>query len=239
MILSVMQPGYLPWLGFFDRIQLSDVVVLLDHVTIEKNTKHQFANRNRVKGPQGALWLTIPVHARSDGAWLPINEVSLVDNQPWRTKHLQSLRSCYSRAPYFASLFDRIAALVMAPDNRLGPYTTQMIKGLNGLLGLERALLSSATLDLVMRKSDLIVEICEKVGADTYLSGPFGRDYLDLAAFKERGIEVAFHGYQHPVYGQLFGEFVSHLSIVDLMFNEGSRSLQLLSSSRHKLSVGR
>lgn len=236
-VVTIMQPAYLPWLGFFDRIQLSDHLIILDHVAIDKNSKTKFANRNRIGTANGAQWLTVPILVRGPNADVPLNKISLSREQNWVRKHIASLRGAYGKARFFDDYFPAISAILTQDVTRLISVTEQLNRYFMDQLGITTRVDYSSTMSPESTKSDLIVELCRKAGATQYISGPFGRDYLDGELFDRHNIKLKFHDYRHPQYNQHHkGDFVPYLSIVDLLFNHGPDARDILSTDRSQLS---
>lgn len=227
---TIMQPAYLPWLGFFDRIEKSDVVIILDHVTIDKNTKTQFTNRNRIRSNAGSAWLTIPVQTKGSKQETPICEIQVASNIKWQRKHTATLQGAYGKTPWFKEYAGPLLELISQEKPLLVDYLNPITDHLLERLDISRKLIYSHSLSPQERKADLVLELCQSCGATRYISGPFGRDYLDLARFKEAGIEVVFHDYPHPEYTQRGEGFVSHLSLLDLLFNHGPEARDILIS---------
>lgn len=220
----VLQPSYLPWLGYFDQLYKSDVFVLYDDVQYDK---HGWRNRNRIKSDKGPLWLTVPVLTHGQG--LPTNREARIDTrQPWARKHLQALRVNYAKAPSFGEVFDRLEPLLGREWARLLDLNRAVLETLCALLGLDRPIKLSSELDVPGQKTERLVAICRALGADRYLTGDAASEYLDETQFAANGIRVEYHHYRHPVYAQLHGEFVPYLSVVDLLMNHGRESLRLL-----------
>lgn len=228
MRLVVLQPGYLPWLGFFDQLAKSDVFVLYDDVQFDK---HGWRNRNRIKTRDGPMWLTVPV--RTKGLGKPRNdEVEIDPTQHWAGKHLQALRTWYGKAPYFDAVFPPIEEVLSRPWTRLLDLDRAMMDALARSLGLERRVVLASELGIGGRQTERLVAICRLLGADRYLTGDAARSYLDEGKFQEAGVVVEWHGYRHPRYRQLHGDFVPYLSVVDLMMNHGPESLDILTGRR-------
>jgi hypothetical protein len=222
MIVAAHQPQYLPWLGYFDKISRADVFVLLDTVQYKKN---EWQNRNRIKGAQGPQWLTVPVSFRHPQR---ISEVG-VCGAHWQRKHYQSLLVNYRRAPHWARLDGFFRELYAVPWQGLSELNVCAVKGLASLLGISTPIHLASSLGRMPEDPDgRLIALARHFGADTYLAGSGGRDYMDLEQFARAGVEVRFQAYDHPRYDQLFGEFVSHLSIVDLLCNHGEESLSIL-----------
>ncbi len=220
----VLQPSYLPWLGYFDQLYKSDAFVLYDDVQYDK---HGWRNRNRIKTDTGALWLTVPVLTHGQG--LPTNREARIDaRQPWARKHLQALRVNYAKAPAFDEVFDGLESVLHRPWIYLLDLNRAVLAILCSLLGLERPILLSSEMDVPGQKTGRLVAICRALGADRYLTGDAASDYLDQTQFTANGIDVEYHHYRHPVYSQLNGDFMPYLSVVDLLMNHGRESLRIL-----------
>ncbi len=221
----VLQPGYLPWLGFFEQMHRADEFVYLDDVQFDK---HGWRNRNRVKGPAGPRWLTVPV--RIAGLNQPrIADVEIDATQRrWATKHLQALRSNYAPCPFFDWLYLELEGTLQQPWTHIAELDIALASLLCRKLGIERRTHRSSQLGAGDGRCERLVEICQRLNCTHYYSGAAASDYLDHAAFAQAGITVEFQDYAHPAYPQRYGAFVSHLSVVDLMFNCGPRSLAIL-----------
>jgi len=220
--LCVLQPGYIPWLGFFDQMARSDIFVFYDDVQFDKNG---WRNRNRVKSPQGPHWLTVPVRG---GLGQVILDVRIDDAQPWARKHLSTVRHFYGRAPHLPAYLPELEELLLRPWSHLVDLDLAVVALLCRWLGLERETYRSSQLGVGGERSDRLLALCRHFGCDRYLSGDAARSYLDIAAFAEAGVEVEWQNYHHPVYGQLHGAFVPYLSTLDLILNHGGRSLDIL-----------
>jgi len=224
MRVVILQPSYLPWLGYFDQLCKSDIFVLYDDVQYDK---HGWRNRNRIKTPQGFQWLTVPV--LTHGLGKPTNrEVRIKPGDPWQHKHVQALRSAYGKAAAFAEVFPQIEAWLSKDWEFLWELNLAGLRLLCDMLGLHREIRLSSELGIGGEKTERLVRICQALGADTYLTGDAAQSYVDEKEFASAGIRLEYHGYRHPTYTQLHGEFVSHLSIIDLLMNHGSRSLEIL-----------
>jgi hypothetical protein len=224
MRIGIHQLMYLPWLGLFDRILKCDLFILLDNVAYSKN---YFLNRNKIKTANGSLWLTIPVLLKGNFN-IKINEVEIDNRNDWRKKHLMSIYYSYSNAKYFDNFIVSVEDFYKQEWKYLVDASAFMLSTLLKLLDINTPVKMASALGAQGKKEDLILDICKLVGADEYLSGPDGRNYLNPALWQERQIVVKYHDYQHPRYPQLHGEFLSHLSIIDLLFNCGPDSLQIL-----------
>ncbi len=226
MIVSIHQPAYLPWLGYFEKIARADVFVYLDTVQFEKNS---FINRNRIKTPQGPQWLTIPVLTKghTEGT---LRHTEVDDRQPWREKHLKSIAMNYRKAPYFGKYYPEMEKLLRFPENRLSELCWQQLQYWIADLGIKTRLVRASEMDVVSRKSDLVLDICVTLGATKYISGALGRGYLVESDFATAGIEVDYQDYHHPVYSQAHGDFSPYMSVLDLVLNMGPASTDVIMS---------
>ena len=227
MIVSINQPAYLPWLGYFDRIMKSDLHVVLDHVQFEKNS---VINRNKVRTPDHWAWLSVPVLTKGSFGDLAINKIKINKQMPWRRKHLNTLKSNYRKSSYFCDYVDYFEELYSHDWDELNSLVGESTKFIRQELGIHVEQVQSSDLCVNSKKSDLVLEICQRVGANKYLSGPFGRDYLDIRSFEDAGIELLYHDYPHPTYKQAFDGFEPYMCILDLLFNHGATSLEILGS---------
>lgn len=227
MIVSINQPAYFPWLGYFDRIAKSDLHIVLDHVQFEKNS---VTNRNKVRTATGWSWLSVPVLTKGRFGELSIDQIEIDSRLKWARKHFMALQTNYSRSAYYPRYSDYFENFYQQDWIHLAPMLQESTRYLLQELGIQTRQLKSSELSPQSKKADLILELCLKVGATTYLSGPFGRDYLDEDAFEKTGVELKYHDYVHPTYNQCFDGFESHMSIIDLLFNYGDKSLEILLS---------
>ena len=226
MIVAVHQPQYLPWLGYFDKIRRADIFCYLDCVQYKKN---DWQNRNRIKTSQGWQWLTVPVRFQFPEK---ICDVKIDQTVKWRKKHLQALMTNYRRAAFFEQYIDVFGQIYAADWDYLAGLNIHTIERLKAALGMDqKPAIQSSQLELREDPTDRLIDICKAVKADTYLSGQDGIKYMDLERFKENGLKVIIQDFEHPVYPQMFNEFESHMSVVDLLFNCGPESLNIIRNS--------
>ena len=228
MILAVHQPQYIPWLGYFDKIAKSDRFVFLDQVQYKER---EFQNRNKIRTKDGWMWLTVPVASRHGGRQ-KICDVLIDNSAGWQRQHLESLRSWYGRAPFLNEHLPFFEDAYKRQWEQLTDLSTHIIKYLLEKFSISTPLAFEAELDIRSAKTDRIIEICQKMKADTYLSGAGGRDYLEEEKFGRAGIKLVYQEYRHPAYRQQFmsgeGDFLPFMSAIDLLFNEGPGARDIL-----------
>lgn len=227
MIISINQPAYLPWLGYFNRIVKSDLHVVLDHVQFEKNS---FINRNKILLNQNPTWLTIPVLTKGKSDNLNINSLIVDSKISWKRKHWLSIEQAYSKSPYWTEITENLNKIYSPTYEKLNDILKNSLQFFIQSLKIETPIEFSSDYNFKQSKSDLILEICNKFKATKYISGPFGRDYLELDKFKKDNIDIVFDNYTHPVYHQHSNQFVPYLSCLDLIANYGKRSLEILTN---------
>jgi len=225
MIITIHQPEYLPWIGFFDRINKSDIFVILDDVGYQKNG---FINRNKIKTKDGWQWLTIPVKGRSFNK--KINEVLIDNGKDWQKKHISLLKDNYSKASYFKEYYSFLEKTFSKNWENISDLDIYLIKNITDFLEIRTKIEKASILGVESEKTNRLVDICKKFKADTYLSGPGGKNYMDLNLFKKQGIKVVFQEFSHPEYSQQFIEkgFLHGMSVMDLLFNTGGKSLEII-----------
>ncbi len=231
MVISIRQPCYLPWLGFFYHISQCDIHVLLDNV---QYVKRDFESRNRIKTPQGSLWLTVPV--KTKGRYRQnLMEVEIDNSQHWSQNHWRALELNYKKTAHFKEYQPFFKDFYAREWEKLVDLNIYSISYLTKILGIKTQFIRSSELKVTGRGTELMINICKELGSKIYFSGPKGQRYLDGEIFKKEGIELYFFKYNHPTYPQRFGSFISNLSIVDLLFNHGNMSLDILSQNQEKL----
>jgi hypothetical protein len=231
MKIAIAQPTYLPWLGYFDLIDQVDVFVLLDSVQFEKQSWQQ---RNRVKTPAGLQWLTVPVRIKGRSAQL-IKDVEIAEPD-FYIKHLNLVREHYRTAVHFENILAPLSVILkeLAQNGNLAAMNIRLIEWFATMLRIRTPLVRSSTLGVQGKRSWLNLAICEALGATEYYSAIGSADYLlqEIGIFRDRGVEVHFHNFQHPEYKQLFPPFCSHASVLDLLLNEGPRSGDVIRQGR-------
>jgi len=227
MIVAVHQPQYLPWLGYFDKIDRADVFVLLDNVQFKKN---EWQNRNRIKTAQGPQWLTVPVLYRFPQL---ICEVGINSKERWQHKQRQSILSNYRKAPCWSLLEPFFEEIFNKEWQTIAELNIHVVRGLAALMGIATPLHVASALPTFPEDPDeRLIAITRHFGADTYLAGSGGHGYMDLAKYENAGIQVVFQEYHHPEYTQMFGDFEPFMSAVDLIYNHGPDSIEIIRRGR-------
>jgi WbqC-like protein family len=220
VIVSVHQPNFAPWLGFFDKMVHSDVMVLLDSVQF---IKRGYQNRARIKGTGGPQWLTIPVISKGRYHQLT-RDVEIDESRGWRSVHLRTLQTVLAKAPYRDEVLDFLDPIYGKEElHNLADFNSVLIRGIVGRLGITTRLVPASELDCPGSSSRLMLNLTKAVGGDTYLSGPTGRNYLEPEMFDEAGAELRYHGFTPFEYPQQFGVFEPGLSCLDYFANVGFR----------------
>ncbi|MCD6441844.1 MAG: WbqC family protein [Candidatus Marinimicrobia bacterium] len=227
MICSIHQPQTFPWIGYFAKIFQSDIFVILDNVQFKKN---EWQNRNRLKTPAGWQWLTVPVIHRFGQL---ISEVKVNNTVNWRKKHIQTLKTFYGKAPFFKIYFPEIEELYQKQWESLADFNLAGIKWILDKLAIQTPVKIASDLKELQKHSEVspderLILITKIMKADSYLSGAGGINYLKTDLFPNNSLNLIFQKFEHPVYRQLHGKFVSYLSILDLLLNEGPYSLNII-----------
>lgn len=229
-IIAVLQPGYVPWLGFFEQLHVCDTFVFLDDVQF---TKNDWRNRNRIKTMEGVAWLTVPVLHKFGQS---IRDVRTDERSSWRRKHLQSLRMWYGRSRYFNEMAADLERIYSQSWHYLVDLDMELCLLLKERLGIRNTVLRSSDLQIESEDKNLrLIEICKKTGCDYFYEGKAGENYVDLELFHSHNITVEFQDYHHPYYEQLWMReqgFISHLSALDLLFNYGPDSAAILTGRK-------
>jgi hypothetical protein len=225
VIVSISQPAYLPWAGYFDRIAASDLHVVLDDVQFEKNS---YINRNKLRTAAGWCWVTVPVSTAGAFGDLPISDVRIAEGSAWCRKHCATIEQNYRGAPHYAPHRSFLLGVYDQAWGRLLDVIDALTRYLLVAFGITTPIIRASSLATTKAKGDLVLEICQRVGAAVYLSGPLGRDYLDEAAFAAAGVQLVYRDYKQPVYRQAYPGFEPYMSAVDLLFNHGDQARAIL-----------
>jgi hypothetical protein len=222
---AIVQSNYIPWKGYFDLIRAVDAFVLLDEVQF---TKRDWRNRNRIKTPAGARWLSIPVVSK--GRFIQaIDETEIAE--AWADKHWTALQHSYARAPHFQAMAPRIQVLYeqAAEERLLSRANFILVSGICHLVGIATPIHWSRDFLTHGIKTDRLLSICTAIGATHYLSGPAGRAYLETDKFRECGIDVSYADYSgYPEYPQLYPPFDHAVTILDLIFHVGDDAVRYM-----------
>lgn len=205
---------------------MSDVFCLWDDVQFSPN---DYIHRNRIKGPNGPVLLTIPIHLK-DHREKVIRDMQIDNSHNWRKIHWNSILTAYgSKAPFFDSYSDFFKNVYTKDWDKLIDLDECLLKYLFKELGISVTFLKASEQQFEGKKSERVLDMCEKLDADLYIFGEMGEGYADRDLFTNKGMKLYFQNYKHPEYPQLYGDFVSHLSILDLLFCFGEKSYDILS----------
>jgi hypothetical protein len=213
----ILQSNYIPWKGYFDLIRDADEFVFLDDVQF---TKNDWRNRNKLKTPNGAEWISIPV---GDQNHRKISQVE-IPSDLWQTKHWKTIKQNYGKCQYFEFYRPQFEDIYLRRRwVRLSELNQYLIRVISvELLGLTTGFFESSECDSSQRRSRRLIDILLKMGAKRYVSGPAAKDYIDPRLFAEAGIELVWKNYSgYPKYPQRFPPFEHGVSILDLLFNVG------------------
>jgi len=227
MILTAHQPVYLPWLGLFHKIALSDVFCYFDDVQYQIK---DWNNRNKIKTVSGEAWLTVPILVKGYRE-KKIREIEINNSVNWRKKHWKSIYLNYKKTPYFDNYADFFEKIYKMEWHYLSDLNEYMLKWFLKTLKIKVEYHKASELNFQGVKSDLVLDMCKKLNATTYIFGALGKNYAEKEKFTVAGVKIYFQDYCHPKYKQAGNNFTPYLGIIDLLFNEGDNSLEILMSN--------
>lgn len=226
---AIIQSSYIPWKGYFDIINMVDEFILYDDA---QYTKRDWRNRNRIKTPDGLLWLTIPVEVK--GRYHQKIKDTKIADKTWNKKHWQIISSyAYSRAEFFDQNKEFFEHMYLSRDEKyLSDINYKFTEAICDLLNIETKITWSMDYKIESENSTgKLVDLCKQVGASEYLSGPSAENYIEKDLFEAENIKLAYMNYSsYPEYNQLFPPFEHHVSIIDLIFNVGSDAHKYMKS---------
>lgn len=222
MKIAIHQPEHMPWLGFFHKVAQADVFIVLDNVQFSKN---YYQNRNKARTADGWAWFTVPVKRRLETL---LCDVTISEDARWQQKWWNTIFLSYKRSPFFEEYGGRLKDVFEKRYTKLADLNMALLNLLSGMLGIRTTFLFASCMAVKGTGSDLILDICKKSGADIYLSGISGKEYLKLDDFKNEGIAVEFQEFHHPIYKQRYEPFLPCMSVIDLIFNHGEESMGII-----------
>jgi hypothetical protein len=226
VILTAHQPVYLPWLGLFHKIALADVFCYFD---IAQYQTKDYNNRNKIKTHSGELWLSVPVESKNHFS-KSVGEIRIVQDG-WQRKHFKSISMAYQKAPYFNDYIGQLEEVLLTRSHEtLSGLNLAILQLTLQALDITTPIVKASDYSFQGAKSDLVQNMCEQLGASVYIFGAQGRNYANVESFRASQVEPYFQEYQHPRYSQLHGEFRPFMSVIDLLFNEGPRSREIIMS---------
>jgi hypothetical protein len=235
---AIMQPTYLPWIGYFDLVDSVNTFVFLDDAQV---LKRSWGVRNRILAQNGETFLTVPLAGHKHGEGSAFVDTRIDPHQQWAKTHLATVRHAYAKAPHFAEVFADLEALLLKDHPTIGALNEAFIRAIAQRIGIATPSLQSSQLHGTEgRKDQRLLSICRAIGADTYVAAPGSAAYIEQdregGAFAGSGIAIVYHNFAHPVYPQRQDGFVSHMSIVDLLMNCGYASaLEIIRSGRRPM----
>lgn len=220
MNVAILQPSYIPWRGYFHQIYKADLLIFYDDVQYDKRG---WRNRNQIKTSRGKQWLTIPVFSRgAQTDKLPINSIRIVWDNPWNRDHLKSIQHSYKKAPFWGNYLPLLEHFYGRKDEFLADFTINFTIALAHELGITHTrFMRSSQLKVEGQKTDRLIGILQKVGADHYISGPSAKDYIEDEKFAATRITLEYMEYDYPEYPQLYPPDDPFVSILDLLFMTG------------------
>lgn len=224
---GIIQPSFIPWKGYFHIIQQCDIFVFHDDVQFDKRS---WRNRNVIKTVIGKEWITIPVFTKGKSLQ-KINEAKINNTSKWRTKILGSIYFSYKRAPFFDRYYDWLAEQINKPWEYISDLDIHLTHKIGDELGIKTKYTKTSELNIPpqYKKLERVLEICRKLNATKYITGPKAKDYIPSdIPFRKLGIELIYQKYNYPKYPQLYGDFESYVSIIDLLFNNGDKSPEFI-----------
>lgn len=235
MRLAITQPNFLPWLGYFELLDYVDVWVSLDNVQLSRGS---FVLRNRVRQPNGAVeWVSVSIPKKCPLQTL-IKDAP-VSSTGWQERITRKLESYYRRAPFYDQFGSRVAELLISTKDAggVGDLNESIIHELSSWLGIEYEFYRASDLVATLEGSpqEKVLALVRHFDADTYcnFAGGIEAGLYDSSAFARGGVELQKQAYLHPTYSQHGGGFEPFLSIVDLLFERGGETLEVVQSGRN------
>jgi len=230
MKVAIHQPNYLPYLGFFHKLSLADTFVIMDDTQYDK----KFTNRNKIKVPGNWIWLTVPINKKHKFVANKIVEINNEEN--WQSDHLQKINRSYANSKFFKKNYKTFFEKIYSKKwDHLFTLNYELIIQLIDWLDIKIEVIKESELNIKGNSTERLVNISKKIGAETYVSGIGGKEYMNEKLFETNNIKIEYQNFKCPIYKQVFNsEFIPNLSIIDLLFNIGPKSLSKLKQNEDK-----
>lgn len=223
---AIHQPNYLPWIGFFDKMDQADTFILLDTAI---HSKSEFVNRNKIKTPQGSMWLTVPIKQKE----IPIHQIDVDSTKRWNEKHWKTIQSNYKKSKYWPLYQEGFEKIYANNWTKLVDLNIALIMHLKEILGIETEILIESDLNKDFGKGNTRnVNLVKHVNGDIYVSGTGAKAYNNQSEYKENNITLQYQEFTHPVYQQSWDDFVKNLSVIDMIFHCGPDTITKIRSLR-------
>jgi len=230
MKVAIHQPNYLPYVGFFHKLSLADTFVIMDDTQYDK----KFTNRNKIKVPGNWIWLTVPINKKHKFVANKIVEINNEEN--WQSDHFEKINRSYSNSEFFKKNYKTFFEKIYSKKwDHLFTLNYELIIQLIDWLDIKIEVIKESELNINGNSTDRLVNISKKIGAETYVSGIGGKEYMNKKMFETNNIKIEYQNFKCPIYKQVFNsEFIPNLSIIDLLFNIGPKSLSKLKQNEDK-----
>ena len=224
MKITIHQANYFPYTGFFQKVSLSDVYVVLDKAQFQFDT----TNRNKIIAPDGS-WTRVSVPIKKGQKFFENRNVEINNDLPWAKENWNLIQKSYNESPFFYLYKDFLDSIYKKRWNLIFDLNLQILKKIFDWLDIKTEIILESELNVTGTSSKKLLNICKKLGADTYISGIGGKRYLDEKLFEKNKIILKYQNYTPIKYTQHMSKsFIPNLSIIDLLANVGPGSRKLL-----------
>lgn len=224
MMIGILQPAYLPWLGFFEQMDRVDLFVLHDDI---QYTKSDWRNRNKIRTNTGWSWLSVPIRGGEDQR---ICEAHIDHDQRWSKRHVNLLRENYRGAPFYKEYMNDIEEILRSRHVLIAELDYELIIYMAKRIGITTPIEKTSSKSISGKSTERLINICREYDADAIYEGAAGKKYIDERALRENGITIEYQEYAHPTYRQLQEPFIPYLSTIDLMFCHGPDSKRIITN---------
>lgn len=223
---TIHQPQYFPYPGFFHKLSLSDVFIIMDDAQYDK----RFTNRNKIMATNGWIWLTIPIN--KDHKFLANSDVQINNDVSWRDVHWKKIYHSYANTRYFKKYETFFKSIYEKEWTSLFKLNFETLQKIMDILSIKVQIIKSSELNVTGTSTEKLVNLCKAVGADTYVSGIGGRNYMDENLFRKNNINLEYQNYVAKPYSQrLSDSFIPDLSIIDMLVNVGPECMPVISEN--------
>lgn len=223
----ISQPMFLPWVGMFEQLKLSDVFVHYDDVKFPQG--RSFINRIQIKTKDGVKWLTVPIDKKNSGKLIYETLISYSEN--WVDKHLNTIKHAFYQSKHRDDVNELVTNIYNVRPATISEFNIFAFELLASYFGIKKELILSSSLGTKSNSSQKLLDICKKLNATRYITGLGALNYIDYNLFEEEGISIEYMMYKKLQYNQIFGDFTPYVSVLDLIANEGRDGARFICSN--------
>ena len=216
MITTIHQPDFMPWIGYFDKIKSSELLIYLDDVQF---SRRGWTHRDKIKVLDKFVWLTVPIEKKNN-YHQSIKELKIKDNLALYKIHLDIIKNAYRKSKNFDQVFPSLEKIYKKNFNFLIDLNIEIIDLFCDFLEIKKKTFFSSQYNISTKSTERLIDLLEINNSKKYLTGEPSKSYIDTDIFKNKGIEIIWHNLDEKEYIKKYERFDRNLSTLDFLMNK-------------------